>query len=131
MRAAIYCRVSTKAQAEDGTSLETQQRACTEAAHERGYRTLPELIFREDWPGDSLDRPQLSRLRELVRTRSVEAVICYATDRLCRNPIHLFIFAEECEKANVPLVFVTEPLDASPEGQLIRFSQRVAIFIIE
>jgi site-specific DNA recombinase len=40
---------------------------------------------------------------------------------LSRNPVHLFILAEECEKAGVELHFVTEPLDHSPEGQLIGF----------
>jgi len=42
-------------------------------------------------------------------------------DRLARNPIHLAIVAEECQKNGVELLFVTEPLDNSPEGQPIRY----------
>ena len=37
MRAAIYCRVSTSAQEEDGTSLTTQEAACRKYASEHGY----------------------------------------------------------------------------------------------
>ena len=37
----------------------------------------------------------------------------YATDRLARDPIHLAIIAEECDRAGAELIFVSEPLDAS------------------
>jgi len=119
MKAIAYCRVSTKAQAEEGTSLESQAKACQKLAIDKGYEVSQ--VFEEDWPGDTLDRPELSRLRELVRTDHVGAVICHATDRLARNPIHLAIVAEECQKNEVELLFVTEPLDNSPEGQLIQY----------
>jgi len=119
MKGAIYCRVSTKAQAEEGTSLESQQRACEKLAFDKGYEISQ--VFKEDWPGDTLDRPELIRLRDLIRSDHVGVVLCHATDRLARNPIHLAIIAEECQKNGTDLVFVTEPLDNSPEGQLIQF----------
>lgn len=59
-----------------------------------------------------IDPPQLC---------NVDALIAYATDRLARNPIHLAIIAEECERRHLELLFVTEPLDSSPEGQLLRY----------
>jgi site-specific DNA recombinase len=118
-KAVIYSRVSTRAQAEEGTSLESQQKACEKLAMEKGYEVGE--VFKEDWPGDSLDRPELNRLRDLIRSDHVSAVLCHATDRLARNPIHLAIFAEECQKCEVELLFVTEPLDNSPEGQLIQY----------
>ena len=36
-RCVIYCRVSTDAQERDGTSLETQERACVEVAAANGW----------------------------------------------------------------------------------------------
>lgn len=48
-------------------------------------------------------------------------VIAYAIDRLSRDPVHLGVVLSEAEHAGVEVVFVTEPLDSSPEGQLIRF----------
>jgi predicted dithiol-disulfide oxidoreductase (DUF899 family) len=40
MRAITYARVSTDAQERDGTSLDTQERACLAFARERGWRNL-------------------------------------------------------------------------------------------
>ena len=118
--ALIYCRVSTRAQAEDGSSLGSQEKACRALARERGVAVAE--VFREDYPGDSLeDRHLLLQARDLVKTRAYSALICHATDRLARNPIHLAIVAEECDKAETELLFVTEPLDNSHEGQLIRY----------
>jgi site-specific DNA recombinase len=121
MKAVIYCRVSTEAQEEHGSSLESQKDACLLKASELGYEVQPEHILLETWTGASLERPLLNQLRELVRSQLVDAVICYSTDRLARNPIHIAIIAEECEKRRVSLCFVSEPLDSSAEGQLIRY----------
>jgi len=40
MRAAIFCRVSTGDQEREGTSLESQMKACLKRAHELGYEVL-------------------------------------------------------------------------------------------
>ena len=121
MKAVIYCRVSTEAQEEHGSSLESQRDACLLKASELGCEVQPEHVLLETWTGASLERPLLNQLRELVRSRLVDAVICYSTDRLARNPIHIAIIAEECEKRGIKLHFVSEPMDSSPEGQLIRY----------
>lgn len=121
MRAALYARVSTRTQAQEGTSLESQVAAALSLAREKGLEVPPEFVFREDWSGATLDRPLLEKVRELVRAREVGAIIAYATDRLSRNPIHVALLAEECERHEVDLLFVTEPLDNSREGQLILY----------
>lgn len=119
--AAIYARVSTREQREEGSSLASQIDACLGRAEAGGYRVPEHLRMEEDWTGTTLDRPRLNELRESVRRREINALFCYSTDRLARDPIHLAIIAEECEKYEVALRFVTEPLDNSPEGQLIRY----------
>jgi len=121
MFAAIYCRVSTAGQAENGTSLDSQRDACLRLAAERGYAVPQENVLLEDWSGADLERPRLDRARELIRSRAVQAFVCYAVDRLARDPIHVGIVAEECAKHEVELLFVLEPLDNSPEGALIRY----------
>src|ERR671917_2565382 len=60
-------------------------------------------------------------MREAIRAREVDAVVAFAIDRLSRDPVHLGVVLSEAEHAGVPVEFVTEPLDTSPEGQLIRF----------
>jgi site-specific DNA recombinase len=120
-RAAIYVRVSSTQQ-EEGTSLETQLERCHAYAAERGYVVDEEHIYREVFSGTELwERPQLTRMREAVRAGDVAMVIAYAIDRLSRDPVHLGVIISEADHAGVVTEFVTEPLDTSPEGELIRF----------
>jgi site-specific DNA recombinase len=118
--ALIYCRVSTKNQETEGTSLESQAEACAKHAESLGYSIA--RITKEVYSGAELwDRPQLARDRSELKAKQFQALVCYSTDRLSRDPIHLFILAEECARSNCELIFVTEPLDNSNEGQLIQY----------
>lgn len=118
--AIVYCRVSTKNQEEDGTSLDSQEAACVAHATALGY-TIGR-ITREVYSGAELwDRPLLSRDRNDLKSGQFAALVCYSTDRLSRDPIHLAIIADECERANVALHFVSETFDDSDESALIRY----------
>jgi len=119
--AAVYCRVSTEDQEREGSSLSSQNSYCLRKAAELGYDVPADCIFTEVFSGADTDRPRLNEMRRLIRSHSVDAVICYSTDRLARNPIHIAIIAEECEKRGIELVFVSEPLDSTPEGALVRY----------
>jgi len=121
-RAAIYTRVSTLAQEDEGSSLDTQQEACIRYAVQNGYEVDDNHVYREVYTGTELwARPRLTTLREAIRTRQVDARVAYAIDRLSRDPVHLGVLLSEAEHVGVEVLFVTEPLDHSPEGQLIRF----------
>jgi site-specific DNA recombinase len=122
IRAAIYVRVSTAKQEDDGTSLDTQE-ACSRAlCAERGLPVDEALVLRETHTGVELwERPKLTKLREAIRAKAISHVVCYAIDRLARDPVHLGVVLSEADHAGVEIVFVSEPLDDSPEGQLIRF----------
>jgi site-specific DNA recombinase len=118
-RAAIYTRVSSPGQ-EDNYSLPTQEAACRAFAAERGWSIVG--VYSDVHTRTELwERTQLSALREAVRHREIDAVICYAIDRLSGDPVHLGVILTEADHAGVYVIFVTEPLDDSPEGQLIRF----------
>jgi site-specific DNA recombinase len=118
--AIVYCRVSSKIQEEEGTSLQSQADAGVKHAAQLGYSVG--RITKEVYTGTELwDRPLLSRDRADLKAGTFHALIAYSTDRLSRDPIHLAIVAEECERAGAELIFVTEPLDTSPEAALIRY----------
>jgi site-specific DNA recombinase len=118
-RAAIYCRVSSTAQ-EENSSLGTQEAACIAFANEQGFDVV--AVYREVHTGIELfERPELAKLRELVRAKRVDVVVAYALDRLARDPVHVGVILSEAEHHHIAVHFVTEPLDDSPEGQLIRF----------
>lgn len=121
MRAAIYARVSTEDQEKEGTSLDSQREACLKKSTELGWEVNPQYLIREVCSGLTMERPELTRLRESVRRKEIDGVIVYSTDRLSRDPVHLLILVEEFEKKGAKLVFVTEPLDNTLEGQLLGF----------
>jgi site-specific DNA recombinase len=77
MRAALYARVSTKDQKEEGSSLKTQIEACRNFAEQNSYEVPNELVFEEDWTGASLDRPKLDLVRGLVRGHDIDDLIVY------------------------------------------------------
>ncbi len=117
--AAIYCRVSTDNQEQEGTSLQTQLEACKKLAQQRGYEVEEQHIIQEVYSGLTLDRPDLAKLRQWVRDKEVDAVIGYTLDRLSRDPVHFILLQEELERAGVELILVTESLDSSDMGKLI------------
>ncbi|MFC1992060.1 recombinase family protein [Chloroflexota bacterium] len=119
MKAAIYCRVSTDNQEQEGTSLDSQQEACLKKAEELGYEVSEENIISETYSGLSIERPLLTVLRERVRQKEVDAVIGYTLDRVSRDPVHFIILQDEFEKAGIKLILVTEDLDSTDMGKLI------------
>jgi site-specific DNA recombinase len=118
--AAIYARVSTTEQADKGYSLPTQLEACQTMAQQAGYAVPDTYVFTDDYTGTSLNRPQFTQLRDLVRQRLVRAVFVYDLDRLSRKLAHQLLLSEEFEQAGVALHFVTMPDGAkTPETQLL------------
>ena len=77
--------------------------------------------FSEAYSGLSLERPELDKLRELVRTEAVDVVVCYSLDRLSRDPVHGVIITQELEKHHVGLEAVTETVDSTEVGKLITY----------
>ncbi len=119
-RVAGYVRVSTTVQEEGGSSLGTQEAAIRAYCAERGWQVDEREFQRETHTGAELfERPALTRLREAIKAKRIDAVVCYAVDRLSRDPYHLALLITEAEHAGVAIHFVTETLDATPIGRLI------------
>ena len=117
-RAAIYIRVSSAGQEQDGTSLETQEAACRAYAAENGYTVL--AVYSDTWSGfDWRDRPQMNALRAAVRHGELDAIVCYAVDRLSRHQTGLAILMDEFQHAGVAVEFVTEKFEDNAVGRFI------------
>ena len=65
MRAIVYSRVSTDAQERDGTSLDTQERACLQLAQAADCRVV--ACMRETTVGWQPDRRGMARVRRQLR----------------------------------------------------------------
>src|SRR5262245_31873814 len=113
IRAAIYVRVSTDRQEEEGTSLDTQEAACRAYATEHGYAII--AVYREVWAGaEYRERPQLTALREAARAGAVDIIVIYAIDRLSRNQTHFAVLWDDFQHVGVRLECVTEDIEDSP-----------------
>ena len=117
MKAIIYSRVSTDAQERDGTSLDTQERACAEYATEQGWEIA--LRIRDTDSGALLERDGLTELREALRHGTADVIVAYAVDRLSRSQNHIGVLFDEFESSGVTLAFVTERFEDTAVGRFI------------
>ena len=85
-KAVIYCRVSTKEQAEEGNSLVTQEKNCKEYALKNGYE-IAAIFVEQGESAKTIDRTELKRLMGFCATKknSINAIIAYKIDRISRN----------------------------------------------
>ncbi len=116
-RAVVYVRVSTDAQETEGTSLDTQERACVEHARAGGLDVV--RVISDTASGATLDRPGMADLRAMLRRGEVDVLIAYAVDRLARDQVKMAVLFDEVSEAGATLTIVTEPFDSSPTGTLI------------
>src|SRR5688572_3457859 len=117
MRAIVYSRVSTDAQERDGTSLDTQERACIELAQSASWLVIDSI--RDATSGFTLERPGIARLRQLLDQGAVDVVIAYAVDRLSRNQNQIGVLFDEIQRAGARLEFVTEKFEDTAVGRFI------------
>lgn len=117
MPAIIYTRVSTERQEKEATA-ESQEREAK--AFAKAKQLTIARIAREQHTGAEMhERPVLSQVREAIRNREIDTLICHSVDRLSRDAAHLMILYDECERAGVKMEFVTEEFDTTPEGKLM------------
>ncbi len=117
MRAVIYSRVSTDAQEKEGTSLDTQEEACIKFAQENSW-DITERV-RETASGHTLERPGLTKVRDLLRDGFIDVIVSFAIDRLTRHQNHMGILLDDIEAAGAKLCLVTEDFENTSMGRLI------------
>ena len=106
-----YIRVSSRDQKEQGLSLEVQEKLCRERATQEGY-DLVELFDDGGISGWKSERPGMNRIRELITTKKIEAVIALASDRIFRNELAHLEFMNLIFKHKIRLIYIQQ---ASPE----------------
>ena len=118
-RVALYARVSSEKQTEEGT-VASQVAALEQRIAHDGYAIDPALRFLDEGvSGTTLVRPALERLRDLAATGAIDRVYVLAPDRLARRHGHQMVLLEELQACGVAVVFVNRPLGTTPEDQLL------------
>jgi site-specific DNA recombinase len=119
-RAIIYCRVSTDRQEQDGESLDYQEEKCTKYAELHDMHIL--MVLREARSGfiHYTLREKLTLARQMIRDGLADVIIVWDLRRFSRNFVHSAMIFEEIESVGAEIVSVSENIDNSLTGKLIR-----------
>ena len=123
-RAATYLRVSTAAQARrnrepEGYSIPAQREACQRRAAQLEAEVVSEFVDRGA-SARSADRLELKKLLTYITEHDVSYVIVHKIDRLARNRADDVEIQLAIERAGAQLVSVSESVEKTPSGKLVR-----------
>jgi DNA invertase Pin-like site-specific DNA recombinase len=115
-RAALYVRVSTDDQADNGGSLESQEAACRALCDRKDWNVG--RVFVDRVSAGNIDRPALNDLRACVKAGEAAAVVVYALDRLSRSQRDTLALLDEFAEAGAGLVCTSQDFDTTtPMGR--------------
>lgn len=113
IKTAVYLRVSTEDQAKEGFSIAAQKEKLTKYVEVNDWE-LYDYFIDDGISGKNIkDRPELTRLIELVKKKEINNVLVYKLDRLTRSVKDLINLIELFEQYNCSFSSVTEKLDTS------------------
>jgi DNA invertase Pin-like site-specific DNA recombinase len=121
---ACYPRVSTDEQSATNLSLPSQIENCKAFIRHYPQAVLwDEYVLPDDESGMTLERPNLTVLRELICQQKINAIIVNSSDRLSRRPGHAEELFDEMFKYGVRLFIVMHgrelKLDNASDRQLL------------
>ncbi len=109
---AVYLRVSTDSQAQEGYGLDVQYNAIKR--YVEAYEIKNVFVFVDDgYTGMNEIRPAFSKMCELMGEGKVKLVITYSLDRIGRTQMIILKFLkEQCEKAKCDFYAVKDNVDS-------------------
>lgn len=119
-RVAIYCRVSTEEQANEGYSIAAQLDTLRQYAKLYGWEIAREYVD-EGISGKNIKgRPAMQQLIADVEADKFEAVLVWKISRLSRNMLDTLILLDKFEDFGVKFISYSENFDTgSPIGRLV------------
>lgn len=118
MKVAIYTRVSTRMQVEDGHSLEAQKDILTKFAEEKGYEVVG-VYSDAGISGKRDDREAYNKVLELAQQKKIDGVLIWKLTRFSRNFRDLVNVASEFLVRKQTIISRGESFDlTSPTGRL-------------
>ncbi len=119
MNVAIYLRVSTTEQAEEGYSISAQKERLKAYIVSQGW-SLSQIYEDAGFSGGTLNRPAFGKLREDMKKSSFNLILVYKLDRISRNMRDLSNLVHEMDENGIFFKSATEPFDTTtPAGKLI------------
>lgn len=121
-RTAIYLRVSTVGQAQEGDSLAAQREALISYINAHNDLVLAGEYMDDGISGQKYEqRDELQRMLTDVKAGKIDLIICTKMDRLHRSLKHFLDMQEILDQHNVSWLAIWEPMydTTTPAGQLI------------
>lgn len=126
-KAAIYARVSTVEQAEEGYSIDEQVRLLREFCKKEGYEVCGEYVDRGISGKNISGRPALQQLLSAAHNKEFDIVLVWKMNRFSRKSIDLLNIVEMLKSKNIGFRSYTEKYETeSPSGKL-QFQMMAAI----
>ena len=118
--AAIYIRVSTEAQREEGYSIDAQKEMLTAHCVSKGLKNYAYYID-GGFTGSNIERPQMQLLISDIKQGKISHVIVYKLDRLSRSQKDtLYLIEDVFNPHGVDFISMNESMDTStPLGRLM------------
>jgi site-specific DNA recombinase len=115
MIAALYARVSTAEQAEEGFSIAAQIKQLTEYCNKNDIQ-IYKVYLDEGISGRKEDRPQFQAMLKDADRKLFGAILVHKYDRFARNVELSQKIKKKLHQNNIALISITEPLEDSPMG---------------
>lgn len=130
MKAVVYSRVSTRAQVDEGFSLDAEPKRVKSYAASQDWDVIQ--VFREEgFTGTKVDRPTLAALRSYISSNPVDNVIVFKISRLGRPARDVLDLIHEFQELGVEVVFLEEGLDTSKPVQKLIITIPAAVAEME
>nr|3BVP_A Chain A, TP901-1 Integrase [Lactococcus phage TP901-1]3BVP_B Chain B, TP901-1 Integrase [Lactococcus phage TP901-1] len=112
-KVAIYTRVSTTNQAEEGFSIDEQIDRLTKYAEAMGWQ-VSDTYTDAGFSGAKLERPAMQRLINDIENKAFDTVLVYKLDRLSRSVRDtLYLVKDVFTKNKIDFISLNESIDTS------------------
>lgn len=119
MRCAVYVRVSTDDQRDNGYSIDSQLRMIKEYCEKNDY-SIVDVYNDAGHSGKDLLRPEMQRLIKDIKAKKIDKLVAIKVDRLTRNNYDGFWLLNYCDEHDVKIELILEPYDVSTaNGEMI------------
>lgn len=112
MKAALYIRVSTDEQAQEGYSIKAQEQRLKDYLKSQGW-ILFDSYIEDGYSAKNLERPTMKRLIEDIKKQEFDVVLVYKLDRLVRSVADLHELLQLFDENNVKFKSATEMFDTT------------------
>lgn len=118
MKTALYIRVSTDFQFEEGYSVDAQKEKLEQFCKLKDI-TDYEFYIDGGWSGSNIDRPEMKRLIDDITQHKISAVVVYKLDRLSRSQKDtIFLLEDVFNPNNCNFISLNENFDTTtPYGK--------------